>query len=108
MSGKRVILRDDHFGDDIRRLEAYLDEAGNLRLDGHDLGPGTAIVSDDGEYEWVETIATSDLPRLVELLGGTPGEDILDLLSRRYTGAAAGEFTRILYDSGIPIKRMVW
>jgi len=108
MSRDRVVLRNDHFGDDIRRLEAYLDDEGNLRLDGHDLGPGTAMVSDDGEYEWFETIAAADLPRLVELLGGTPGEDILDLLTRRYTGAAAGEFTRILYNSRIPIKRMTW
>lgn len=108
MSRPHVILRDERVGRDIRHLEAYLDEQGNLHIDGHDLGPRTAPVSDDGEYEWFETIAAADLPRLVELLEGAPGEDILDLLGRRYSGPASYEFTSILYNSGIPIRRQVW
>ena len=51
-------------------------------------GLGTAPVSDDGEYEWFETIAAAHLPRLVTLLGGADGENVLDLLARKYTGVA--------------------
>jgi hypothetical protein len=108
MSRSHVILRIERDGPDSRHLEAYLDEEGNLHLDGHDLGPKTAPVSDDGEYEWFEKVAAADLPRLIELLGGQPGEDILDLLHRRYTGAAAYDFTEALYSSGIRIERFVW
>jgi hypothetical protein len=52
MSRSAVVLRDERSGGDIRHLEAFLDENGSLRLEGHDLGPGTAPVSQDGEYEW--------------------------------------------------------
>jgi hypothetical protein len=103
-----VVLRDDRQGADIRHLEAYLDDEGDLHVDGHDLGPGTAPVSDDGEYEWFETIAAADVPRLVKLLGGRDGEDVLDLLTRRYTGPAASEFTLALYASDIPVNRVTW
>ena len=51
MTGRHVALRDERNGPDTRHLEAYLDEEGNLHIDGHDLVPGTAPVSDDGEYE---------------------------------------------------------
>ena len=96
MTGRPVVLRDERNGPDTRHLEAYLDDEGNLHIDGHDLGPGTAPVSDDGEYEWFETIAAVDLPRLVKLLGGADGEKVLDLLARKYTGPAASEFTLTL------------
>jgi hypothetical protein len=108
MSRSLVVLRDERDGRDIRHLEASLDEDGNLRLEGHDLGPGTALVSGDGEYEWFETVAAADLPRLVALLGGDPGEDILDLLQRRYRGPAANEFTLALYNSDISVERVTW
>jgi hypothetical protein len=103
-----VVLRDEHIGRDSRHLRAYLDEEGNLVLEGHDLGPGTAPVSDDGEYEWVERVSAADLPRLVELLGGLPGPDILDLLEERYRGPASYDFTQLLYHSDISVERHVW
>ena len=52
-----VVLRDERDGRDVRHLEAHLDDEGNLVFEGHDLGPGTAPVHDDGDYEWFETIA---------------------------------------------------
>jgi hypothetical protein len=108
MTRRTVVLRHQRYGPDIRHLEAYLDDDGNLHVDGHDLGPGTAPVSDDGEYEWFETIAAADLPCLVKLLGGRDGEAVLDLLARCYTGPAASEFTLALYASDIPVKRITW
>ncbi len=106
--GRKVVLREEQDGPDRRYLWAYLTADGALHIDGHDLGPGTAPVSADGEYEWFETIQPVHLPWLVELLGGDPGTDLLDLLAQRYTGLGAAELERILRESGIPVERFVY
>ena len=67
--GWRVELRKEHDGTDSRYLRAYLDASGNLHIDGHDLGPGTAPVSADGEYEWFKTIRAEDVPKVVTAPG---------------------------------------
>jgi hypothetical protein len=105
---KRITLRSEHTGADSRFLLAYLDDAGALHIDGHDLGPGTSPVSDDGEYEWFTTYAPEDVPKVVALLGGAPGDDVLDLLAARYTGAASYELEAKLRASGLPVKRHVY
>ncbi len=71
--GRTVTLRDERRGSDARHLWAYPDAEGNLHIDGQDLGPGTSMVSSDGEYEWFRTVAAVDVPRVVELLGGGKG-----------------------------------
>ena len=76
---RRVTLRDERSGPDSRHLSAYLDDDGDLHIDGHDLGPGTAPVSNDGEYEWHEKISADDLPRLLVLLGAPADALILDV-----------------------------
>jgi hypothetical protein len=105
---RKVTLRAERSGSDYRHLEAYLDVAGILHFDGQDLGPGTGIVSDDGEYEWFETIAAADVPRVVALLGGQAGDDLLDLLERHYTGTGSYELEKRLRESDIPVTRHVW
>ena len=107
-SRRRVSLRAERSGRDSRNLDAYVDTEGNLHIDGQDLGPGTSIVSSDGEYEWFQTIHAAHLPDLKVLLGGVPEEDILDILERSWTGARAGELEKLLRDSGIPVDRSVW
>lgn len=101
-------MRAERDGADSRFLWAYLGDDGSLHIDGQDLGPSTAIVSSDGEYEWFSTIASTDVPRVVALLGGAPGADILELLAERYCGAQSYEVERLLRESDIPIERMVW
>ena len=98
------MLREERSGNDSRHLWAYLDADGSLHVDGQDLGPATAMVSDDGEYEWFQTIAAADLPRLLELLGGEPGDDVLDTLAL-YAGQKSYEFERLLRASDIPVQR---
>lgn len=102
------MLREERSGQGERYLWAYIAPDGALHIDGQDLGPGTALVSADGEYEWFSTVRPVHLPRLVELLGGEAGTDLLDLLSERYTGAGAAELERILRESGIPVERFVY
>ena len=100
----KVMLREERSGRDWRNLWAYFDPDGALHIDGQDLGPTTASVSADGEYEWFKTIQPAHLPRLVELLGGEAGTDLLALLTERYTGAGSYELERILRESGIPVE----
>jgi len=105
--GRTVTLRKERDGEDSRHLWAYLDDAGGLHIDGQDLGPATAVVSPDGEYEWFQTIRAEHLPRLLALLGGRPGDDILTLLDQRWSGARSGDLERLLRESDIPIERFV-
>jgi hypothetical protein len=101
---RRVTLR---AGEGGRHLWAYLDAAGNLHIDGQDLGPATAPVSSDGEYEVFEKIDAEHVPAVVELLGGTPGSDVLDLLED-FAGAASNDLMARLRASDIPISRFVF
>jgi hypothetical protein len=89
---------------------AYLDDEGNLHLDGQDLGPGTEAVSSDGEYEWFQTIAAVDIdmPGVIELLGGEAGDDMLELLASSWTGNRSYELELRLRESDIPIRRSTW
>jgi hypothetical protein len=103
-----VTLRSERNGADVRWLGASVDEKGALHIDGQDLGPGTAPVSSDGEYEWFETIAAPLVPRLVELLGGEPGDDVLDVLERGWTGDRSYDLERLLREGDFPIERFIW
>lgn len=105
---RTVALRQERHGDDVRWLGAYVDGAGALHVDGQDLGPGTAMVSSDGEYEWFTTVAAADVPSVVALLGGRPGDDVLELLERDWTGDRSYDFERLLRESDIPVKLFTW
>lgn len=105
LAASKVELRAEHRPDGSSLyLEAWLDDARNLHLDGRDLGPVTRPVSPDGEYEYFMTIAAADVPRVVELLGGAPGENVLRLLAGCWSGSASHELERILRESDIPIE----
>jgi hypothetical protein len=99
--GRQVQLRNEQDGPNSRFLWAYLDDQGNLHIDGQDLGPKTGPVSDDGEYEWFKTIRAEDVPKVVTLLGGSTGDDVLDLMEGRYTGEASGDLEKRLRESDI-------
>ncbi len=105
---RKVTLRAERTGNDYRHLEAYVDGEGRLHVDGQDLGPGTSIVSSDGEYEWFETIAAADVPQVVAVLGGQPGDDVLDVLERDFTGPKSYDFEARLRSSGIARNLHTW
>ena len=106
--GRVVTLRDETDGPDSRHLWAHLDKEGNLHIDGQDLGPKTAIVSSDGEYEWFETTKRTDLPRLIGLLGRKPEDDILDVLEENWAGPRANDLSALIRESDIEVERFVW
>ena len=106
--GRVVTLRDEVDGPDSRHLWAHIDQEGNLHIDGQDLGPRTAIVSADGEYEWFQTINKSALPKLIGLLGGKPEGEILHVLEENWTGERAADLEALLRESDIEVERFVW
>ncbi len=79
-----------------------------MHIDGQDLGPATAPVSSDGEYEWFTTVAAEHVPRLLELLGAAPAGDILDVLKERFTGVRSYDLERILRGGDVPVERYVY
>lgn len=99
---RRVNLRAEADGADRRYLDAHVSETGDLVIEGQDLGPATALISPDGEYEWIRTVRRTDLPALVLALGGQPGDDILDLLDARFTGQRSYDLERLLRDGAAP------
>ncbi len=107
MSERRVSLRAEVSGGDERSLDAYIDDGGQLVLQGQDLGPLTAIVSDDGEYEWFRSVKAEHIPSLIAALGGAPDEDILDVLARVATGDGSYELERLLREEIVPCETHV-
>jgi hypothetical protein len=104
-----IRLRDETRADGSRlSLWAYLDTLGRLHIDGQDLGPVTRFVSGDGEYEYFKMVAKEDIPRLVEILGAKPGDDILELLKREWTGDKSYDLEEILRDGPIEVVLATW
>jgi hypothetical protein len=104
-----ITLRDEKRADGSHlALWAYLDTAGQLHIDGQDLGPVTRNVSTDGEYEYFKFVAPQDIPRLTELLGGRPDEGILDLLERGWTGEKSYALEDLLRDGDVPVVLAVY
>jgi hypothetical protein len=104
-SRRTVVLRDERTERDWRNLWAYVDEEGALHIDGQDLGPSTAVISSDGEYEWFATYAAEHVPEIIALLGGRNGEDVLDLLAREWSGPRSYSLEERLRKSNIPAER---
>ena len=82
MATKPVVLRDEKTATDRRWLAARVREDGALIIEGQDLGDGVEAVFGDGirEYEWVTEVSAEDVPKLIAALGGSPGDDILDVI----------------------------
>jgi hypothetical protein len=104
-----IVLRDEKRADGSHLgLWAYLDAAGQLHVDGQDLGPVTRSVSTDGEYEYFKIVAPKHLLRLTKLLGGKPGDAILDLLKKSWTGDKSYELEDILRECDVPVVLAVY
>ncbi len=105
----KVILRSEESGNDRRSLWAHLDTDGNLHIDGQDLGPATAPVSADGEYEWFQTVRRDDIPQLLEALGAPRDtRELLAFLKTNFSGDKSHELERILRESDVPVELTVW
>jgi hypothetical protein len=93
----------DHNG--TRSIWAVLLADGRLRIEGQDLGPGVAIWGEGfTEYEWDWTVAPADVPRVVEVLGGTDDDDPLELLARWSRESGGRDPGQHLKSAGIALE----
>ena len=88
-----------------RMLTITLD-GDTVRIGGQDLGAGVSQAFGDTirEYEWEWTMSAVDTERAVELLGGTPGADLVAALRRwaeASEGRAPGQF---LKEGGLQLR----
>jgi len=97
-----ITLRAEITGHDRRYLSATVDGDGNLVLSGQDLGPGTSMVSPDGEYEYWITVEAAYIPLLLARLGAPERSDILEVLALAWTGERSYGLERIIRDDGVP------
>lgn len=102
-SGRRsAVLRDlrdargNHFFLEVRLLED-----GSVEFAAQDLGPVTAPVSADGEWR---TVDARHVPQLVRLLGGEPGEPVIELLARHWAGGRSFDLEDVLREAPFPVR----
>ena len=98
LPGRSVSLRSATDGGSSYYLDATLETDGSLTLAGQNLGP---TVSYDGEYEYWYTVQAEHVPALVVALGGEPGDDIIAVLERHWSGDAAVGIGGALNHSGV-------
>lgn len=106
--GRVAKLRSEIRGPDTRSLWARLNEHGDLLIEGQDLGPGTAPVSTDGEYEWVLIFRSKDVPQLRTLLEMPDDADLLTALEQSWSGDRSYELERRIRESDVPHETSTW
>jgi hypothetical protein len=96
----------DRYGE--RHLRAVLRSNGELVLEGQDLGRDLPFAGLSGvtEYEYAHTIPAEEVPRLVEVLGGGPSDDVLHLLIASFPEGAMTNFSEFFKEHGI--KAGIW
>ena len=102
---REVTLRSKRDREGTRALWAYLNENGDLYVDGQDLGSGVSGAFGAGitEYEWSHMIKKNDIPSLVKALNGNPGEDILDILKKHFDKEPRFEISDFCERRRIPV-----
>ena len=92
-----AVLRDITDGKGNRFvLTAELRDDGAVELTGIDTGPVTRKVSRDGHYEYWRTISFEQVDDLVAWHGGEPGDDVIELLAKNWSGPASFELEAAL------------
>ncbi len=99
-----IVLRNIENAGDSRHLEASMNEAGDLVVEGHDLGSGVSSVfgPDVKEYEWVYTIKRESLPLLIKALGGDERDDALQVMAEKCKGEEALEIGMVISENDVP------
>ena len=102
MTTTHIVLRDEKQANDSRLLEASLNSAGDVVIEGRDWGDSVEQILGEREYEWAWTIASADVPALLKALGATG--NVLVALQARFSGERAGELAAFLQTQAIPTQ----
>ena len=102
---KRVVLQADVDADGRRNLGVERD-GDDVVIRGHDLGPVVTRAWGAGhsEYEWAWRIPAASLPALLAALGGTPGDDPLELVRRWSVANPGRDPGLVLKSAGVPLE----
>jgi hypothetical protein len=100
-----VVLRNERSSKGSRHLSAHITEAGDLKVEGHDLGPGVEEVLGAGvtEYEWTIVVRKRHLPRVIAALGGEENDGVLSLLAARFSVDEQCASKAFLEQHGVPV-----
>lgn len=104
---RSVRLQDRMNGDVHLNLWARIDEYGNFLIEGQDLGPRDAD-GDISEYEWTTVVAREHVPALVELLGGSPDQDVLAIVERDWLPTEGYGLEQLIKRSDVPCDTEVY
>lgn len=92
MALSSVVLRNEKLENNSRYLAASYNTAGDLIIEGQDLGEDVRSVFGYSEYEWAWSIRAANLPLLKRALGNS--DDILESLKIKFSNEnAAGLIT---------------
>lgn len=106
----RITLRSERDAEGSRRLDLRRDDAGNIRLEGQDLGNQVEAFWGKGlrEYEWVHTIPAGQDRKIRDALGGAVGSDMVRLISQWCADHDADNLERTLQAHDVKIERWSW
>ena len=99
---RTVVLQESRDGMDLLRRSVSLDAAGDLRIEGHDVGPSVDKFFGCREYEFFRTVRAVDLPRLRAALELPDAADLLDALVERYDGQGTFDLEKLIESAAIP------
>ncbi len=104
--GKSVVLVNQYLenGDDLY-VNARVLEDGQLEIYRHRLWRGSEGIEDS--ESWTR-VASEDIPRAVQALGGQQGDEIITLLARRWTHSANFEINEKFERAGINVEFHCW
>lgn len=102
---RRIELRHERSGHDVRSLWVCSTSDGGLSIEGQDLGPEVERYWGSSEYEWVIVIAPEHVAGYVRRLGGDPErDDPLTVVERRYREDSGCVTKSFLDEEGIPCE----
>ena len=85
------------------KLQAILEDNGDFTIYGCDRGPKNAD-GDRFEYIWEFTVNALHVPKIITLLGGTDGDNLLEIIERDWKPVQGEGLEKKIRESGIHFK----
>ena len=102
MADRKIVLSETKDSDGVSARWVRLTDAGDLLIEGQDLGPGVELFFGAREYEFARTVRAADMPALRRALHLDDEDDLLAALGERYGGKGTSELEQFVQDAGVP------